>query len=71
MRAQDKSSFDTLNILHCLWTKEYCEQKGTLEMFLYQDETFGGFSVKESRAPGLLSILIQGFNKLVQSCPIV
>ena len=40
-------------------------------MFLYQDETFGEFSVKESRARGLLSIPIQEFNRLVQSCPIV
>ena len=28
--------------------------KGTLGMFLYQDETFGEFSVEESRAHGLL-----------------
>ena len=27
--------------------------------------------MKESRARGLLSIPIQGFNRLVQSCPIV
>ena len=40
-------------------------------MFLYQDEAFGEFSVKESKARGLLSILIQGFNRLVQSCPVV
>ena len=32
---------------------------------------FGEVFVKESRARGLLSILGQGFNSLVQSCPIV
>ena len=26
--------------LYCVETKEYCEQKGTFENFLYQDETF-------------------------------
>ena len=31
----------------------------------------GEFSVKESRARGLPSILIPRFNRLVQSCPIV
>ena len=40
-------------------------------MFLYQDETFGKFSVKESRARGLFSILIPRFNRLVQSSPVV
>ena len=32
---------------------------------------FGEFVVNESRARGLLSIPRQGFNRLVQSCPIV
>ena len=40
-------------------------------MFLYQDETFEEFSVKDSIAHALLSIPIPGFNRLVQSCPIV
>ena len=51
--------------------KHIVAKKATLGMFLYQDEMFGDFSVKESRARGLLSILISGFNRLVQSCPIV
>ena len=52
-------------------TKEYCEQNKTLEFFFTNMRLFGEFWVNEGRARGLLSVMRQGFNGLVQSCPVV
>ena len=46
--------------------------KGNFSKLLYTNIwLFGYFFMKQSRARGLLSIPIQGFNRLVQSCPIL
>ena len=60
-------------------TKEYCEQNETLDNFFTKMRLCGEFLVNEKRVCGtvhgsvcgLLSILRQGFNRLVQSCSIV
>ena len=57
--------------LYCVETKEYCEQNETLEIFFTKMRLFGECLVNESKARVLLSIPRQGFNRLIQSCPIV
>ena len=43
-------------VLHCVETKEYCEQNENLEIFFTKVRLVGEFLVNESRARGLLSI---------------
>ena len=83
MRAQDKD--DTWNIfqnkicvrqpkfflttLKFFYFKFFSQTQ--LKIFYTKMRHFGEFLVNESRARGLLSNPRQGFNRLVQSCPIV